>query len=168
MVGKWAIPVHVGWKYNLQVICVLFVLLACLLGVTSCEMRVAESGRRLRNIQNSQRMLLELSAAISDWELSNPNAEIEKIKDFEDLQKVLSSAGYTDRNFNRFFIWDESRNPSDELPYPISLGTDIWGSKIVLIRQEVQTRVILRSFGPNQRDDEGHEDDIEEIVFWNF
>ena len=41
-------------------------------------------------------------------------------------------------------------------------GFDIWGSKILLIKDKGNKRWILRSYGPNRQDDNGEGDDIQE------
>lgn len=46
-------------------------------------------------------------------------------------------------------------------PPQIANGIDPWGSKIVLIKGSKENRWILRSFGPNGRDDSGEGDDID-------
>lgn len=48
------------------------------------------------------------------------------------------------------------------IPPRFQQGFDVWGSKIVLIKDEQARRWILRSFGPNRRDDNGEGDDIQE------
>lgn len=44
---------------------------------------------------------------------------------------------------------------------PLEAGLDRWGMPIVLLRDEVNRKWILRSFGPNRRDEWGDGDDIQ-------
>ncbi|MEW4565078.1 hypothetical protein AB1K70_21315 [Bremerella sp. JC770] len=48
------------------------------------------------------------------------------------------------------------------IPPKFQHGFDVWGSKIVLIKDVEAKRWILRSYGPNRRDDNGEGDDIQE------
>jgi len=50
-------------------------------------------------------------------------------------------------------------------PPQIANGIDPWGSKIVLVKGSKENRWILRSFGPNGRDDGGEGDDID-VELW--